>query len=424
MTQIGIGGSNPAEMSAFERVRWFMIVVGMICMLVPGTLLYGWTVFVGPIGQAHGWGRPAIQWAFFFFVMSEACLMWLMGPLVDKFGPRPSMIVAGVLVAIGGYLNSIADTLALLYTAAVISGLGSGIVTCATVANAVKWFPDRHRGFAAGITVMGFALGALITILPMVDFIQAYGYRATFLWFGGSMGVLLIVCALVLRAPDAAEVPSRTVEASSVRNYRPLEMVQTPAFWALFAAFTFIVAGAHLVTAHLAPLATDYKIANTEVALFGGMITVTGLKLALFVDRFCNVIGRPFFGFISDKIGREKTMAIAFTFEAIAIYAMLQFVHDPLWFAVLSGAVFLAFGEIYVMMPVIIADIYGEEHAAANYGVLYIAKGLAAAWVPVGSMLVISTGGWAIVFYIAVVADIVAALLVLAIIPMRRRMKA
>ncbi len=418
-----MGPGTSASADVPEAFRWFQIVLGMICMLVPGTLLYGWTVFVGPIDQAYGWGRPSIQAAFTFFVVSEACLMFLMGPLVDRFGPRPSMIIAGVLVALGGYLYSTASTLPMLYTAAVVAGLGSGIVTCATVANAVKWFPDRNRGFAAGITVMGFALGALITILPMVDYIQAHGYKATFLWFGVSMGALLIACAFLMRAPQTGEVGTVRTVTTERREYAPLEMVRTAPFWILFIMFTFIVSGAHLVTAHLAPLATDYKVANVEVTLLGGALVVTGLKLALVVDRVCNVVGRPIFGILSDHIGRERAMAIAFGLEAVFIYLLLQFAHDPLLFAILSGAVFIAFGEIYVLMPVIIADIYGEKHAATNYGVLYIAKGLAAVWVPIGSWLVKETGSWHVVFYIAAVCDIIAAFLALYLISARRRMR-
>ncbi len=428
MASVVVDSSARAKLPASELTRWSQIILGAICMLVPGTLLYGWTVFVGPLDQAHHWGRPAIQTAFTFFVVSEACLMWLMGPLVDRYGPRPTMFGAGILVALGGYLNSQAESLSLLYMAAAVSGIGAGIVTCATIASAVRWFPDRHRGFAVGITVTGFALGALITVLPMVDFIETNGYRAAFLWFGGVMGLLLMAVALVIRFPKNGEapesVPAGVVVRRSRRDYTPFEMLKSAPFWVLFAMFTFICMGGHLVTAHLAPIATDYKTANVEVSLFFGALTVTGLKLALIVDRVCNVLGRPFFGFISDRIGREYTMAIAFLVEAVGIYALLQVADNPFLFAVLSGAVFFAFGEIYVLMPTIIADIYGEKHAATNYGVLYIAKGLASAWVPIGSWLVIITGGWDIVFYIAAVADLVAVFLALLLLRLRRKLVA
>ncbi len=407
--------------------RWRQIVLGALCMLVPGTLLYGWTVFVGPLNQAHGWGRPAIQTAFTFFVVSEACLMWAMGPFVDRFGPRPTMFAAGILVAIGAYTNSVADSLVLLYAGQLISGIGSGIVTCATISNAVKWFPGRRRGFATGITVTGFALGALITVLPMVDFIKMNGYQSAFLWFGGVMGAGLMLIALLMRAPKENEVPvlagPRTVLRTQ-RDYSWSEMVKTPAFWALFAMFTFICMGGHLVTAHLGPIASDFKTANIEISLLFGLLTVTGLKLALIIDRVANVACRPIFGYISDHIGRENTMAIAFFLEAVGIYTLLQFAGNALWFAILSGAVFFAFGEIYVLIPVVIADIFGAKHAGTNYGVVYIAKGLASVWVPVGSLMVIYFKGWDAVFYMAAAADIIAALLALSLKSMRKRMVA
>lgn len=405
--------------------RWTQVALGAICMLVPGTLLYGWTVFVNPIHDAQGWTITQVQFSFTFFVLSEACLMWAVGPFVDRWGPKPTMFAAGVLIALGAYINSRAGSLGLLYLGQTVSGIGSGIVTCATIRSVVAWFPHKHRGLATGIVVTGFALGALITILPMVGYIKAHGYQAAFLWFGGVMGVGLMIVALVMRFPVQGEVPvdvDLRQEYLHRRHYRPSEMVRTRAFWALGLVFLFICMSGHLVTAHLGPIMNHFNTRNVDVQVLFGAITMTGFTLALFIDRCANVAGRPFFGFLSDVVGREKALALALVVEVVGIYLLLQFANDPFWFAVLSGAVFFAFGEIYVLVPALIADIYGEQHAATNYGWIYIAKGLASLFVPLGSWIVATTGSWNLVFYSAMVVDALGIVLALSIIPLKTRL--
>lgn len=404
---------------------WFQVLLGSLCMLVPGTLLYGWTVFVMPISQAQGWGTPAIQTAFTVFVISEACLLWLTGTYVDKFGPRYTMLAAGLLVGIGGVINSMADTIWMLYLGELFSGIGSGIVTSIAISQAVKWFPNKRRGFAAGLAVTGFALGALITVLPMVDFIKNNGYQSAFIWFGGTMGLMLVIASLFMRVPNKGEVEEQVASKLPKvcsKEYTWQEMVKTPAFWALFAIFTFICMGGHLVTAHLGPIANHFKVANVDISILFGIMAITGFKLALVIDRVCNVVCRPFFGWLSDHLGREYTMALAFTLEAFGIFALLNYAHDPLLFALLSGAVFFAFGEIYVLIPVMIADLFGTENSGTNYGVIYIAKGLASVWVPIGSWIVLTTGSWDWVFYLAAIADVLAAGLSLWLIKLRKTM--
>jgi len=416
----GIGGTLSA-LVASERTRWTQITYGMLCMFVPGVLLYGWGTFVQHIMLGNGWTNPQVQKAFWIFGIFEACFMWLQGPVVDRLGPRPAMILAGILVALGGYLNSTATTLDMLYIAAAVSGFGASIVTAASIGNAAKWFPDKDRGFAAGITVMGFALGAVVTVLPMVAYINTHGYRQAFLVWGLAMGGVLILLALFMRTPREGEVPLEIRRESSRRDYTPLEMVQTKPFWALFFMFAFVASTGLLVTGQLAPIMLHYKTHGMEVGTLLGY-TFTGFTLALFVDRVANVICRPVFGKLSDIWGRERTMAFAFTFEAIGIFVLYLFTDHPIAFAFISGLVFLAFGEIYALMPATLTDIYGEKHAATNYGLLYIAKSFGFAWVPISGAIFVATQDWKWVFYANAILDIAAALLALGLIRMRRRM--
>ncbi|MFZ2886350.1 MAG: oxalate/formate MFS antiporter [Minisyncoccia bacterium] len=404
-----------------DWTRWKQIVIGMLCMFVPGVLLYGWGTFVEPIMRGNGWSNPQVQTAFWIFGMFEACFMWLQGPVVDRLGPRPAMILAGILVAFGGYLNSAATTLTVLYIAAGISGFGASIVTAATIGNAAKWFPDKDRGFAAGITVMGFALGAVVTVLPMVEYINTHGYRQTFLVWGLVMGGALVALALLMHSPRDGEVVRSADRTSSRRDYTPVEMLKTKPFWALFFMFAFVASTGLLVTAQLGPIMRHYKTHGVEVGTLMGY-AFTGFTLALFVDRVATVICRPIFGKLSDIWGRERTMAFAFTFEAVGIFVLYLSTDHPIAFAFISGLVFLAFGEIYALMPATLTDIYGEKHAATNYGWLYIAKAFGFAWAPISGMIFVAAHDWKWVFFANATLNIAAAILALWLIQLRQRM--
>src|SRR5262245_2709710 len=190
---------------ASEATRWGQLIFGIICMVMIANLQYGWTLFVNPIDQKYHWGRAAIQIAFTIFVLTETWLVPFEGYLIDKFGPRVMVGGSGVLVAIAWVMNSYANSLALLYLAAAIGGIGAGVIYGACVGNALKWFPDR-RGLAAGLTAAGFGAGSALTVVPIANMIQSSGYEAAFLWFGIGQGVVVLIVALLLRAPGADEV--------------------------------------------------------------------------------------------------------------------------------------------------------------------------------------------------------------------------
>ena len=415
--------------TASEATRWGQLIFGIICMVMIANLQYGWTLFVTPIDQKYHWGRAAIQVAFTIFVLTETWLVPFEGYLIDKFGPRVMICGSGFLVAIAWMINAYADSLALLYLAAAIGGIGAGVIYGGSVGNALKWFPDR-RGLAAGLTAAGFGAGSALTVIPIANMIQSSGYEAAFWWFGIGQGVVVILVALLLRAPEPGEVvvPAAPAVQQTRRDYTPGEVLAPLATWQFYKSpffimylmFVMVGAGGLMAIAQLAPIANDYKIAGVPVSILG--LTLPALTFALTIDRVLNGICRPFFGWVSDHIGRENTMFIAFFIEGIGIYALLYFANNPVLFVILSGLVFFAWGEIYSLFPATCTDIYGRKFATTNYGMLYTAKGTASLLVPLANVLTSATGSWHAVFYVAAILNIIAAVMALAVLrPMRRR---
>jgi OFA family oxalate/formate antiporter-like MFS transporter len=422
MASLASSNVHTEQATASEATRWGQLVFGIICMVMIANLQYGWTLFVNPIDQKYHWGRAAIQVAFTIFVATETWLVPIEGYLIDKFGPRLMVFGSGVLVAIAWVLNSYANSLALLYLGAAIGGIGAGVIYGACVGNALKWFPDR-RGLAAGLTAAGFGAGSALTIVPIASMIATSGYEHAFFWFGLGQGIVVMIFSVFLRAPAASEVPapSTTNVQQSRREYSPSETLQTPIFYVMYVMFVFVGVGGLMATAQLAPIAKDFKVGDIPVSILG--LTLPALTFALSIDRVLNGICRPFFGWVSDHIGRENTMFIAFLAEGIGIYFLLQFATDPLMFVILSGLVFFAWGEIYSLFPAMCTDLYGRKFATTNYGLLYTAKGTASFLVPLGNVLYDMTGkNWTAVFLAAAALNIVAAVMALAVLkPMRKR---
>ena len=407
--------------TASESTRWGQLIFGIICMVMIANLQYGWTLFVNPIDQKYHWGRAAIQVAFTIFVLTETWLVPIEGYLIDRFGPRIMISGSGVLVAIAWVINSMADSLALLYLGAAIGGIGAGVIYGGSVGNALKWFPDR-RGLAAGLTAAGFGAGSALTVIPIANMIQSSGYESAFLWFGLAQGIVVVLVALLLRAPEPGEVPvpAAPVVQQTRRDYGPTEVLRTAPFWVMYVMFVMVGTGGLMATAQLAPIAKDFKVDVIPVTILG--LTLPALQFALSIDRVLNGVTRPFFGWVSDHIGRENTMFVAFMLEGIGIYALLHFASDPILFVILSGLVFFAWGEIYSLFPATCTDIYGRKFATTNYGMLYTAKGTAALLVPLGNVLTTWTGSWTAVFVIAAILNIVAAVMALVLLrPLRMR---
>ncbi len=403
------------------RNRWLQLTAGIVGMVAIANLQYGWTLFVGPIDDRFHWGKAAIQVAFSLFVLAETWLVPLEGYLVDRYGPRFIVAAGGLLVGLAWVTNAGANSLAMLYAGGIIGGVGAGIVYGTASGAALKWFPD-HRGLAAGLTAAGFGAGSALTIIPIANQIKTSGYGSAFLTWGVLQGAVVLICALLMRAPAKEDLGGITVSEKSqtTEDFTPVQMLKTPAFYLLYFMMTMVAMGGLMATAQLGPIAKDFKVAETPVSLLG--LTLAALPFALSLDRILNGITRPFFGWVSDYIGRENTMFIAFALEGCAIYLLISLAHIPLLFVIFSGLTFFGWGEIFSLFPAVCGDLFGKGFATTNYGLLYTAKGTASLLVPVGSLIAGSTGNWYPIFMLAIAFDWTAALLALFVLkPVRKR---
>jgi len=387
-------------------------------MIMVANYQYGWTLFVGPIGDKYGWSKAAIQVTFTLFVLFETWLVPAEGWLVDKFGPRWMIVVGGVLVLFSWILMSSASSLGMFYFAGIVGGIGAGAVYGTCIGNAVKWFPGR-RGLAAGITAAGFGMGSALTIIPIANMIKNSGYEHTFLTFALIQGIVVIIFGFFIMAPPSTFFTAAPKIAPGASRYQasPVQMLSTPIFWVMYVMFVMMAAGGLMATAQLAPIAKDFHVDKIPVSLVG--LTMPALTFALFLDRILNGLTRPFFGWVSDHIGREQTMFIAFMLEGLGIIALANLGTNPVWFVILSGLVFFAWGEIYSLFPSTVTDTYGATYATTNTGLMYTAKGTAAILVPFSS-LIAAKGNWHPVFMMAATLAIIAALMAIVVLkPMR-----
>lgn len=402
--------------------RWVQLITCIVCMVLIANLQYGWTLFVNPINKAHGWSIASIQLAFSIFIALETWLTPIEGWIVDNLGSRrgPKLVIAfgGIMVALGWIINSYAQTLELLYVGAVVGGTGGGAVYATCVGQAVKWFPDR-RGLAVGLTAAGYGAGSALSVIPIRAVIASSGYEAAFFWFGLVQGGVVFILAWLLRAPDPGEVagvaPPKVPQTA--RSYSPIEALSTPVFWLLYIMFIMVSASGLMATAQIAPIAKDFNIINTVV---WGAST---LSVALIIDNICNGGARPLFGWISDQIGRENTMAVAFGLGGIAYWLLGTLGHQPWAFVLFAALIFLTWGEIFSLFPSTCTDTFGTKFATVNLSLLYTAKGASAFLVPVANLIKSATGSWHMVFVTTAIMNfIVVALALFVLKPLRYRL--
>jgi MFS transporter, OFA family, oxalate/formate antiporter len=422
-----------APAATISATRWSQLIFVIICMVLIANLQYGWTLFVNPLKEAHGtWGfdflwwhldsLAAIQLAFSIFIALETWLTPISGWIVDNLGPQrgPKLMVAfgGVAVALGWIINSVAESLPLLYLGAVVGGIGGGAVYATSVGHAVKWFPDR-RGLAVGLTAAGYGAGSAVSVIPIQYVIQSAGYQAAFLWFGLLQGGLVFVLAWLLRAPEPGETASTAAPKvmQSARSYTPLEVLKSPVFWLMYMMFVMVSGSGLMATAQIAPIAKDFGV--EKVVVFLGATTIT---VALIVDSVANGAARPLFGWISDNIGREYTMAIAFALGGLSYWLLGSLGTAPWAFVVFAAMIFLTWGEIFSLFPSTCTDTFGPKFATVNLSLLYTAKGTSAFLTPVANVIKDATGSWHMVFLVATIMNFaVVALALFVLRPMRRQ---
>ena len=396
--------------------RWVQLGLGLLVMLAISSPQYTWTLFAKPLMVTTGTSLPWVQVTFTLVIVLQTWFAPLQGWLIDRFGARLLIALGAFLSGLGWVLASYADSLLALYlTYGLFCGLGTGLVYVGVVGLMVRWFPDR-RGFAAGVVAAGYGMGAMITTFPIDAMIRGAGYRTTLLTFGVILGAIGTIAALFLRRPDPGEVAASPITQGAAKGVGPGKMLRTPIFWLMFAMMAMMSTGGLMVTSNFAAFARDFGVADALVLGF------MALPLALTFDRLTNGFTRPFFGWISDRIGRENTMGLAFGLEACAIAALLFFRQDPAAFVLLSGVVFFGWGEIFSLFPSTLTDTFGERHATTNYGFLYMAQGVGSILGgPLAALLRDASGGWAPVFTLAIALDALTALLALFALKAMRR---
>ena len=388
--------------------RWVQLGLGLICMMAISSPQYVWTLFAKPLGAELHVTPAAIQVTFSILVVLQTFFSPFQGWLVDRFGPKRLIATGTVLSGLSWVMASYATSLTSLYlTYGLIGGLGTGVVYVGVVGQMVGWFPDR-RGFAAGMVAAGYGMGAIITTFPISNSLVSSGFRATLLRYGAVFAVVGLLAALGLKSPPVTASDRATGASTGT-------MLRSPIFWLMFVMMTMMSTSGLMVTSQMAAFASDFGLAKAMV--FG----LAALPLALTIDRFTNGLTRPFFGYVSDRIGRENTMAIAFAMEGIAMAAWLMTRSDPVLFVVLSGVVFFGWGEIFSLFPSTLTDTFGTRNATRNYGCLYMAQGIGAIFGgPMASLLHDATGGWTSVFGVAIAADLLTAVLAIALLkPLR-----
>ena len=403
------------------RSRWIQLLLGLVCMIVISSPQYVWTLFTQPLMTTLQVTLPQIQITFSILIVVQTFLAPGQGLLVDRFGPRALLSVGGALTGLSWVLAARATTVAGLYlTYGLLGGIGTGIVYVGVIGHMVQWFPDR-RGFATGVVAAGYGMGALLTTFPIADLLRDAGYQQALVRYGLIFVAVGVLAAQGLRSAGSPSDRSASHEGLRQRSegpeFRPSKMLRTPIFWLMFVMMTMMSTAGLMVTSQMAAFTRDFGMADAVV--FGLPL----LPLALSVDRVMNGLTRPFFGWLSDQIGRENTMVIAFTLEGTAMTLWLLTRSHPALFVIMSGVVLFGWGEIFSLFPSTLTDTYGTKYATTNYGFLYMAQGVGSVLGgPVAALLHDAYGSWMLVFAIIIAMNFATALLAgLMLKPMRRR---
>jgi OFA family oxalate/formate antiporter-like MFS transporter len=407
--------SSAAVPVAWYWNRWIQLVLGLVAMMAISSPQYVWTLFTGPLNQKLGTTLAELQWTFSLLIILQTWCSPMQAYLVDRYGPR-LLISVGALMSGGGWvLSSYVDNLwALYFTYGVICGFGTGIIYVGIIGLMVRWFPDR-RGLATGLAAAGYGFGAFFTSFPIDSMIKSSGYAHTLVVWGIIQGIIGVIAAQWLRVPPEGWLPDGYSPATATttqtgRSYTPQEMLKNPVFWLLFIMMSMMSTSGLMVTSNVGPFAREYKVA--EILVLG----MAALPLSLTLSRVTNGLTRPFFGWVSDHIGREMTMFVAFSLEAVAILVLFAFIDQPALFVVLTGLVFFGWGEIFSLFPSTLTDTFGPRYAATNYGFLYIAQGVGSILGgPAAAYLKQVTGSWNSVFIIVACLDVLTAVLAITV---------
>jgi OFA family oxalate/formate antiporter-like MFS transporter len=373
--------------------RWVRLCAAVVSMAMIGNLQYAWTMCVQPLMSATHWKLSEVQWGFTVFIAVMTWTMPLSGWLIDRMGPRAFMTMAAVLCGGGwaslGYVHSLPS----FYALYAIAGLGNAFVYCCSTALGLKWFPDK-RGVASGLIAAGYGSGAAIFNPFFGYLIRVSDYRTTFVLTGAILGIVILIAGQFLKYPPLGFLPAPPAGVQPKIRRQPeqftsFEMLRTHQFYVLFVMMLMVGIGGLMATAQVAPVARNFKVGGTALAI------------ALSLNPLANGASRFLWGMVSDSLGRERTMSIAFSLQAVFLTCVVTLGRrGDAWFVVMMMLVFLTWGELYVLFPATLADVFGARHAASNYSFLYVTKGVASILAGgLAAQLFEKTGSWNYAFY-------------------------
>ena len=415
MSSVAMGASEGANSPL--KSKWVQLALGVICMMAISSPQYVWALFTKPIMGQLGVSLTELQITFSILIVLQTFFSPFQGYLVDKFGPRLLLSIGTVLTGLSWVLSANVATVSDLYlTYGVLGGLGTGIVYVGVVGLMVRWFP-QNRGFAVGMVAAGYGIGALLTTFPISNSLAESGLQGTLTFFGYIIGAVGLLAAQGIRVPHADRVQTAGQIEAAAAGVSPMAMLKTPIFWLLFLMMSMMSTSGLMVISQMGAFAKDFGV--TGAMVFG----MAALPLALSIDRITNGLTRPLFGWVSDRIGREYTMTIAFGLEAVAMFVWVMTRSDPLIFVLMSGVVFFGWGEIFSLFPSTLTDTFGQKHATTNYGFLYMAQGVGSIiGGPIAAYIHSQTESWLPVFAIMIALDATAALLAFFVLrPMRAK---
>lgn len=375
------------------RHRWFQLGAALLAMIMIANLQYSWTLFVKPLQTATHWNLKDIQFAFALFIVFQTWVQPVDGWLIDRLGPRGFISAAGLLCGLGWAGLGYATSLPMLYSLYCIAGIGAAFVYSASIGSALKWFKDK-RGLASGIMAAGFGGGTALFVPIIQSTIASRGYQTAFIATGLVQGAIILLVAQFLRHPPSEPASAAKPAGSHAaqvgrRHFTTSKMMRTPHFYVLYAMFVLMATGGLLVTANAGPMAQSWGL------------SAAALTLAATLSPLANAASRIFWGWASDRLGRENTMIVAFVLQAIALVLVIALgQRSAAWFALTLVLVYFTWGEIYSLFPSTTGDYFGTRHATSNYGVIYTAKGVASIIGPwFGAYLFERVGNWSVGFY-------------------------
>ncbi|MHB1652991.1 MAG: oxalate/formate MFS antiporter [Desulfitobacteriaceae bacterium] len=386
--------------------RWFQLISAVIAMVMIANLQYAWTMFATPLTKDLKVSLSVVQYAFTLFIMFETFVQPLGGYMLDRFGSKPMFILAGLLVGIGWTMMGQVHSIAALYFYYSMAGAGAGIIYGGSLSVAVRWFPDR-RGLATGLIAAGFGMGSMPFIPVIAGLLKSSGVLQAFMYTGIFQGILIIVIAFLLRYPPGSKMPNKKEEIAKLDQskigFSPTQMLKTPHFWLIWSMFFAVNVGGLIITANTSPFGKKIGI------------TVAYIVLAVTMNNFANGTGRFFWGWVSDRLGRYRTMFVAFGLNAVFLFLLPIFGKNNVLYVILLALIMFTWGEIFALFPTVNVDVFGATYAASNYGFLYSAKGIASILGGGLGAYLASKFGWNVVFWVAALFSLYASVMSLVV---------